>query len=131
MSSNYNLDEVKLFYLQIILSFCLIISILISVSLSYNEILKLENKKPIYDNEMEKKILIFNRIFSVLIAIGFVFINIIEKRDSEETSAKAKEYSNFQISAGILNLIASLIVLYIAIDSINNITGEDIINPEL
>lgn len=131
MSSNYNLDEVKLFYAQILISAALIVSVLISITLSYNEILKLENKKALYTNNQQGKVLIFNRSFSVLIAIGFLIINIIEKRNNPNANVQDTKHTNLQIDASIFNLIAGLIVLYVAYDSINNITATDITNPEL
>lgn len=131
MPSNYNLDEEKLFYAQILISAALIVSILISITLSYNEILKLENKKPLYTSNQECKVLIFNRCFSVFIAIGFLVINMIEKRNNPNANVQNAKHTNLQIDASIFNLISSLIVLYVAYDSINNITATDITNPEL
>ena len=121
--SNYELEEVELFYLQILLTFGLIISLLISATLSYNEILKIENKKPLYSKKEEKNILIFNRCFSSLIALGFLYINIYEKKTSKQNS------SNLQISASTLTLIASLLVLYTAFNDNNSVQNID--NPEL
>lgn len=123
--TNYNLDQVKLFYWQILLSLGLIISIFISISLSYNEILKMENKKPLYDTELETKILIFNRSFAALIATGYLLINVIDKKENNS------EFSSLQIDASILSLISSLIVLYIALNSINNLSETTFENPNL
>lgn len=123
--TNYNLDQVKLFYWQILLSLGLIISIFISISLSYNEILKMENKKPLYDTELETKILIFNRSFAALIATGYLLINVIDKKENNS------EFSSLQIDASILSLISSLIVLYIALNSINNLSETTFENPNV
>lgn len=123
--TNYNLDQVKLFYWQILLSLGLIISIFISISLSYNEILKMENKKPLYNTELETKILIFNRSFAALIATGYLLINVIDKKENNS------EFSSLQIDASILSLISSLIVLYIALNSINNLSETTFENPNV
>lgn len=123
--TNYNLDQVKLFYWQILLSLGLIISIFISISLSYNEILKMENKKPLYDTELETKILIFNRSFAALIATGYLLIDVIDKKENNS------EFSSLQIDASILSLISSLIVLYIALNSINNLSETTFENPNV
>ena len=96
-----------------------------------NEILKLENKKPLYTRNQEGKVLIFNRSFSVLVAIGFLIINMIEKSNDPNDNVQNTKHTNLQIDASIFNLISSLIVLYVAYDSINNITAADITNPEL
>ena len=128
--SNYNLDQVSLFYLQILLSSGLIASILISISLSYNEILKIQNQKPLYSQEMESNILIFNRCLSVLIAIGFLWINFQDKKYITDDDEDIK-HANLQIDASVFNLIGSLIVLYVALDSINNISSSAFDNPAL
>lgn len=128
--SNYNLDQVSLFYLQTLLSSGFIITILISISLSYNEILKFQNKKPLYNSEMESKILVFNRSLSVLIAIGFLWLNIQDKKYIPEDEEDLK-HANLQIDASLLNLIGSLIVLYVALDSINDLNSSDFNNPAL
>lgn len=127
MPSNYNLDEEKLYYIQIFLSFCLIVSILISISLSYNEVLKLKGKR-LYSKKEEINILLFNRCFSTLIAVGYLIINVIESKSS--TNSKDVFHSNLQKNASVFNLIASLIVLYVAFDS-NNLDFADFTNPEL
>ena len=128
--SNYNLDQVSLFYLQILLSSSFIATILISISLSYNEILKIQHRKPIYDYEMENKILLFNRSLSVLIAIGFLWLNVQDKKTIPEDKQDIK-YANLQIDASILSLLGSLIVLYVAFDSINDVNSNDFDNPAL
>lgn len=131
MSSNYELDELNLFYKQIFISVLLIITVLISITLSYNEILKIQNKKQIYTGNQEIVILLIGRCLSVLIAVGFLLINITEKNNNKQKNIKDIKHTNLQIDASILNLLASLIVLYIAYDSINDITPSDITNPEL
>lgn len=123
--TNYNLDQVKLFYWQILLSFALIISIFISISLSYNEILKMENKQPLYTSEMEKNVLIFNRSFAALIAAGYLFINIIDKKENES------KFSSLQIDASLFSLMSSLIVLYIALNSLENLNDTTFENPNV
>lgn len=128
--SNYNLDQVSLFYLQILLSSGFIATILISISLSYNEILKFQNKKPLYSPEMESKVLVFYRSLSVLIAIGFLWLNIQDKQYIDEDEENIK-HANLQIDASILNLLGSLIVLYVALDSINDLSSSDFDNPSL
>lgn len=128
--SNYNLDQVSLFYLQILLSSSFLITVLISISLSYNEILKFQNKKTLYTPEMETNILLFNRCLSVLISIGFLWLNVQDRKYTNQNESDIK-YANLQIDASIFNLLGSLIVLYVAFDSINNLNSSDFDNSAL
>ncbi len=114
--SNYNLNQTTLFYLQILLSLLFIITLIISITLSYNEILKAKNKDVLYTEDLEKNILIFNRSLAVLINIGFLAINIIDKK----VNTNQDKYANLQIDASLLTFISSLIVLYIAIDNLKS-----------
>lgn len=114
--SNYNLNQTTLFYLQILLSLLFIITLIISITLSYNEILKAKNKDVLYTENLEKNILIFNRSLAVLINIGFLAINIIDKK----VNTNQDKYANLQIDASLLTFISSLIVLYIAIDNLKS-----------
>ena len=114
--SNYNLNQTTLFYLQILLSLLFIITLIISITLSYNEILKAKNKDVLYTEDLEKNILIFNRSLAVLINIGFLAINIIDKK----INTNQDKYANLQIDASLLTFISSLIVLYIAIDNLKS-----------
>ena len=128
--SNYNLNQSILFYIQILLSSSFIFTILISISLSYNEILKLQNKKTLFSKVTEENLLIFNRSLSVLIAFGFLWLNIQDKKYVFE-NYKDMKHANLQIDASFLNLISTLIVLYVALDSINNLSSSDFNNPVL
>ena len=65
---------------------------------------------------LEKNILIFNRSLAVLINIGFLAINIIDKK----VNTNQDKYANLQIDASLLTFISSLIVLYIAIDNLKS-----------
>ena len=114
--SNYNLNQTTLFYLQILLSLLFIITLIISITLSYNEILKAKNKDVIYTEDLEKNILIIKRSLAVLFNIGFLAINIIDKK----VNTNQDKYANLQIDASLLTFISSLIVLYIAIDNLKS-----------
>ena len=128
--SNYNLKQISLFYLQIFFSFGLIITILISISLSYNEILKLDGKKPLYEPKLEEKILVFNRMLNFLIATSFVWLNVQNKKYSKKDRENIK-YADLQIEASILSLISSLLVLYVTLDNINDLSSSNFDNPVL
>ena len=125
--TNYNIEEIKLLNWQFILSSSFIISILISLSLTYNEILKNKNMVPLYSSKKEYTVLIFNRILATTIAFGFLIINITDKNVRLKYDNCDKKVANLQINASTLTLIATIIVLYLSFNN-NEIDFE---NPEL
>lgn len=126
--SNYDLEEVKLLNWQFILSSLFIISTLISLTLTYNEILKRKKETPLYTPREELAVLRFNRIFAFLIALSFVFINISDKSVRKRYNDCDEGAMDMQIGASILTLLATLIVLYLAFSSNSS---SDLDNPEL
>lgn len=83
-------------------------------------------KKPLYTNKTSDDILKLNRTLSLLIAIAFLYINIIDKGVKEENNLDLKS-ANLQIDAGILTVIASIIVLYVSFTGDGEVALE---NPE-
>lgn len=125
--TNYDLEENKLLYTQAILSVIFIFTTVISITLTYNEILTHLHKKNIYDNKTQKNILKINRVIVFLVAIGFLVINIRDKNVKKKYGNCNEWSANLQIDASFINLIATFIVLYIAFNG-DNITDQ---NPEL
>ena len=126
--TNYNLEEAELIKVQIVLSFILLFTTIISISLSYNFLLDLENKSPIYSDKESYDILIFNRIIMFTIAFIFIYINVRDKKVKEKYNLE-DEFADLQIWASVFSFIASLIVLYVGIESGNNITSSE--NPTI
>ena len=56
--TNYNLEESELIKAQIILSFILLLTTVISITLSYNFLMKIEEKNTIYSDEESAELLI-------------------------------------------------------------------------
>lgn len=126
--TNYNLEEAELIKVQIVLSFILLFTTIISISLSYNFLLDLENKNPIYSDKESYDILILNRIIMFTIAFIFIYINVRDKKVKEKYNLE-DEFADLQIWASVFSFIASLIVLYVGIESGNNITSSE--NPTI
>ena len=124
--TNYDLEEANLLRWQFGLSLLFIFTIVISLTLTYNELLKYEKKTPLYDENMEDDILKINRTLSVLIAIAFLVINIVDKDIKKKHNLDLKS-ADLQIDAGVLSLISTLIVLYVAFMG-NGATATE--NPE-
>lgn len=125
--SNYDLEEIKLLKWQFLLSSFFIISTIISLTLTYNEILKRKKEMPLYTSKEEKNILKFNRLLASLIALGFIIINVIDKNIRKKYNDCDEMVANAGIAASTLTLLATLIVLYLAFYN-NSINTE---NPEL
>lgn len=126
--SNYDLEEIKLIKAQIILSVLTIITVLISLELSFNEILKLSKSQVFFKDEIQKNILIFNRILALFIALGFLYINYVDRNIKSKYNNDNLKDANLQISASALTVIASIIVLFTSFSSEEEIGIE---NPEL
>ena len=126
--SNYDLEEDVLLKYQICLSFIFIITILISISLSYNAMMDFEKKEKFYSDEEEQLILRMNRIVSFLVALGFILINIYDKAIKEKYNLD-NDTSSLQILASLFTMISSLIALYVAFNSNGLFTSNE--NPEI
>lgn len=121
--TNYDLEEGTLLKIQFALTVLLIGSLLISLTLTYNEILKMNDDKPLYDENEEIEILSSNRVLALIISLLFLMVNIKDKNLKIKYNQGNLDDANKQIIAGILSFLASLIVLGTAI------TGS-VENPE-
>ena len=74
--TNYDLEEGTLLKIQFALTVLLIGSLLISLTLTYNEILKMNDDKPMYDENEEIEILSFNRVLALIISLLFLALII-------------------------------------------------------
>ena len=126
--TNYDLEESELIELQIVLSIILLFTTIISISLSYNFLLELEKKTPIYSEKESFDILILNRTIMFVVAVIFIYINIRDKRVKEKYHLK-DEFADLQIGASALNLLVATILLYIGIKSGYNIISNE--NPTI
>lgn len=127
--SNYDLEEVNLLKWQFILSSIFILSTIISLTITYNQILRRRNETPLYSDVEELYILKFNRLLATGIALGFIVINVIDKKVRAKYNDCNEKVADLQIGASSLTLIATLIVLYIAFSSGGGGAGTE--NPEL
>ncbi len=126
--TNYNLEEAELIKVQIGLSVILLFTTIISISLSYNFLMMLEKKEPIYNDKDSYNILLFNRGLMFIVALMFIYINIRDKRVKEKYRLE-DEFADLQIWASVFSFFAALIVLYVGINSGNNLISEE--NPTI
>ena len=108
--------EIKLINLSIIAITIFIITLLISLLLNYNEKLKLENKKLIFDEKQSIYISLINRTIVLIIALYFIYNSyIIQKIDN-----KYYFNINLELLAAFLAFISSFIAFYIVFINLNN-----------
>ena len=108
------MNKKELLELQTITTIFYIISLFISLILTYNEFLNLENKQ-IFSENLEEKIGIYNRIFVVILTLSYLYINYQNKKNCN--SIKDLKYKDLQVFASVLSTTAALIVLYVVINS--------------
>lgn len=126
--SNYDLEEDILLRFQICLSIIFIFTILVSISLSYNSMMECEGRDKIYSDNDALDVLRVNRVISLLVALGFVFINVYDKSVKEKYNLD-KGNADLQIIASFVTLVSSFIVLYVAFSSNSSIINNE--NPEI
>lgn len=119
--------EINYIDYQIIISVVSILVIIISITLLYNEQTYLKTGKYIIPPKYAKNLSIFNRTLSLITVIIFLYINYQLYYISKEENEDLKPYK-LQISASILTVIASIIVLYVATTSTTETIG-DVENP--
>ena len=125
--TNYDLEEAKLLKWQFALSLLFIFTLIVSLTLTYNQILIHEKKPPLYKEKTSDDILKLNRTLGLLIGLGFLYINYIDKGVKEEHNLDLKS-ANLQIDAGILSVLAAIIVLYV---SFMGDSTTELENPEI
>ena len=126
--SNYDLEEDILLKFQICLSIIFIFTLIISITLSYNSMMECEGKNKIHSDDDALNILRINRIISLIVALGFVLINVYDKSVKEKYNLD-KESADLQILASIITLVSSLIVIYVAFSNNSSIISNE--NPEI
>ena len=108
--------RIELLNYQIIASILFIISLLISIFLTYDEKLEIMGNKRILNKYTDKVLNLSNRIFALLIVLFILYINYEDyilnkiKRNNTKTS-------KHQIIASIFSVISAIIVLYVVIEN--------------
>lgn len=118
-----NNRQVSLLNAQLFIAFILAITLLTSFLLTYDEKLKLLNKKRLFTDQNSHYTNLLNRILFLLILIYNLYINY---QQYELEKQKRSDLAPFrqQIYASILNTIAAVIILYVVYETLN--TNADI-----
>ena len=126
---NYENEELKLVDIQMIFSGLIILTVLLSLTVTYNNHLILSGKQPFLTEEEAKNINIVAKILALISALAFLFINVM---NGELLKEEGKDPKNSYIESGasFLIVIATIIVLYISFKN-----GSDLLiaseNPEI
>ena len=109
-------DEAHLLEIQIIATVLFIVSLIISLLITYNDKQSVENKKPLLTNSQAANLSIFNRLFVVILTLVFLYVNYKSRENAKKDNEELWPF-NLQICASELSLLATLIVLYVVIQT--------------
>lgn len=109
------MNERELLKQQLITTGIFFITLMVSMSLSYDELLKLDKKK-LFCDDTAHKVSILNRAIVLLLSFSFLYINFKNKEIARSKGQKTDMF-NLQIAATELTTIAAIIVLYVVIKS--------------
>lgn len=112
--------EIDNYNLQIVASLLFVVSIFISIFLTYSEELGLFNRNTLSRGCMNK-VNIFNRIFALGILCIFLYSSFVTRDIAIDKGHNVEEH-NFRIFINLITLVPALLTLYVAI----KYHGEDI-----
>ncbi len=124
-----NNEEKELLYLQIFGSILFIITIIISIILTINNIKNINHKKPIFNQKEENNISLTNKSIITIIAITFTFISY--KFYEKNKYGNNKNISQKELTASIFALISTLILLNTTIENIQRKNNNTDINTPI
>ena len=120
-------EELKAIDIQLYALIIVVVSTFISVAITYNQKLNLENKKTIFNSEESFNITLFNRILIVILSFVFLYVNVKLYNLSKEEGEDLTPYT-LQIVASVLAIVSGLIALYVV--SLSNTENvSDVENP--
>ena len=118
-------EELNAINIQLIALIIVIVSTGISIAITYNQKLDIENKKTIFEPKESFNITVFNRILIVVLSFVFLYVNVKLYNLSKDEGEDLKSYT-LQIVASILAILSSLIALYVVSLS----TTENLVDVE-
>ena len=105
-------EEIDTINIQLISLIIVLLSTIISIILTYNQKLNLEENEGLLSPEKSLKLTLYNRLLAVIISFVFLYVNYKLYEISKEEGENLKSYS-LQIIASFLAVISSLIALYV------------------
>lgn len=108
--------ELSLLNYQIITSVLFVISLIISIILTYDERQQLLKEPRLFSETFDKYLNLFNRIFALLIIIVILWINYETYKIKKQKGGNIAPFRH-QIYASIFSVISAVIVFYVVIEN--------------
>ena len=127
MSKYHKKEEIEAINIQLIALFFTVITAIISIIITYNQKLEIEEKEPLFTPKDSLKVTLFNRKLILILSFVFLYVNLILKQISKEEGEDLKPY-NLQIIASLFIIVSGIIALYVV--SLSNTENvSDVENP--
>lgn len=123
-----NEKEIELLNIDIATALMFIITIIISIYLTYENKQDLLNRKRILNKKDDQYILLFNRLLVLIIVLVILYDNIEGYEIAKEKNKDLKPFK-IQIFASVLTVITALLILYVVFYNWDNNSLSDIENP--
>lgn len=121
-------QEIEYLNIQIFISLIVIITVITSIILTYNQKLELQNKKTLFNKRTTHNISYINRLIILITGLIFLYINYKLYQISKKEGEDLKVYY-LQIIASILTVIAAAIALYVVSKETEINSVDDVENP--
>lgn len=121
------MDEEQAIDTQIYALIISLITVLVSLALTYNQKLEFQNKDTLFSPKTTLLITKGNRITTLIVSLIFLYVNIELYKISKKEGEDLEPYI-LQIISSILVVISSVITLYVILNS-DKETVSDIENP--
>jgi len=108
--------ELRLLNYQILTSILFIVSVIISIVLTYDEKQQLLKKNRLFSETFDKYLNLFNRILSLSIVAFILYINYATYEIQKQKRSNLDSFRH-QIYASIFSLISAIIVLYVVLEN--------------
>lgn len=118
-------EEINAVNVQLIALVFALLSAFISIVITYNQKLDLENRDTMYNSKQLYRITLFNRILILVLSFVFLYVNYKLYEISKDEGEDLKAYI-LQIVASVLTIGAGIIALYVVYLS----TNENIVDVE-
>ncbi len=118
-------EEINAVNVQLIALVFALLSAFISIVITYNQKLDLENRDTMYNSKQLYRITLFNRILILVLSFIFLYVNYKLYEISKDEGEDLKAYI-LQIVASVLTIGAGIIALYVVYLS----TNENIVDVE-
>ncbi len=120
--------KLRLLDIQMASTIVFIIATIVSIILTYNEKLKIQNKKTLFDIKTFNNIIIANRTLILLLVLIYLYIDYSNYKLDMISNQNTKP-DKLQLYSSILSVIAAIIILY----SVSKYKDDpaDVSNPTL